>query len=162
MLEELAIQDFLLRAAAACLLGGVIGWDRERHEKAAGLRTMMLVALGAASAVMSALLLVSEVDQEPRVSLDLMRVISGIVGGVGFLGAGSIIQSGGKVRGMTTAASIWVAAGIGIACGLGQFALAGVVTGFALTMLVVVGAMKGAVLPESHQEDPEERRGSER
>jgi putative Mg2+ transporter-C (MgtC) family protein len=152
MIGDLSLTDILLRAATASLFGGVIGWDRERHDKAAGLRTMMLVSLGACAAILSTLLLSADLDAEPKVQLDPARVISGIVGGVGFLGAGSIIQSGGKIRGMTTAATIWVAAGIGITAGLGQFALAGVITAFALIMLVAVGALKGSVLPEKHQD----------
>jgi len=155
MLDELTLTDLLLRAGVASVLGGMVGWDRERRDKAAGLRTMMLVSLGAAAAIMAALGLTHDIQETSDLNIDPIRVISGIVGGVGFLGAGSIIQAGGKVHGMTTAASVWVAAGIGIASGLGQFQLAVVVTVFALVMLVVVGALKGPVLPEKEQDRAE-------
>lgn len=152
MIDELTWTDLLLRAGLASLLGGAVGFNRELHDKAAGLRTMMLVSLGAAAAIMAALDLVHDLGPASNHSLDPIRVISGIVGGVGFLGAGSIIQSGGKVHGMTTAASVWVAAGIGIASGLGNFKLAVVVTAFALVMLAVVGALKGPLLPNKEQD----------
>ncbi len=147
----------VLRGGVASLLGVVIGWDRERAAKAAGLRTMMLVSLGAASFMMVALQLGQQVAGEANHEVDPFRVIGGVVGGIGFLGAGCIIQSRGNVQGMTTAATVWVAAGIGIACGLGQFVLGGVVTGFALAALVGVTALKGNVLPDKHDESVETR-----
>lgn len=148
MIEDLSTADMVLRAAVASLLGGAIGWDRERQDKAAGLRTMMLVSLGAAGMMMAALAFTADVSTGESLELDPLRVVSGIIGGVGFLGAGSILHAKGQIRGMTTAATIWAAAGIGIASGIGQFELAGVLTGFVLTMLIVVSAMKGKVLPE--------------
>lgn len=142
----------VLRGGVASLLGFVIGWDRERAAKAAGLRTMMLVSLGAASFMMLTLQLGQQVIGEGNHEVDPFRVIGGVVGGIGFLGAGCIIQSRGNVQGMTTAATVWVAAGLGLACGLGQFVLAGVVTGFALVALVLVTGLKGRVLPDKHDE----------
>ena len=154
MLEELTIADMILRAAVASLLGGAIGWDRERQEKAAGLRTMMLVSLGAAGAIMATIQVTAGAHGTyDQLSFDPIRVIEGVLGGIGFLGAGSIIQSRGEVKGMTTAATIWAAAGIGIASGLGQFALAGVLTGFVLVMLIVISTLKGPVLPDRTQKN---------
>jgi len=104
-----------LRLFIAVLLGGLLGYEREKSESAAGLRTHMLVALGAALFVL--------VPQQAEFSnADLSRVIQGIVAGIGFLGAGAIIKLSDKeqIKGLTTAASIWVTAAIGIAVGMGR------------------------------------------
>jgi putative Mg2+ transporter-C (MgtC) family protein len=112
--------DVFLRLAAAVVAGSLIGLDRERRRKPAGLRTVALVSLGSAAFVLAAI--------DGGGTLDpVSRVIQGVVTGVGFLGAGSIIRGRGgeaSVRGLTTAASIWLAAGIGIACGTGNWPLA--------------------------------------
>ncbi|HEV6965592.1 MgtC/SapB family protein, partial [Roseateles sp.] len=105
----------MTRLLLAALLGGLLGYERERQGKAAGLRTHMLVAMGAALFV-----LVPQLDG--MVSADLSRVIQGIVTGLGFLGAGAIVKhkSEEHVEGLTTAAGIWMTAAIGVACGLGR------------------------------------------
>jgi putative Mg2+ transporter-C (MgtC) family protein len=104
-----------VRLVIAAFLGGVLGINRQLAGKSAGLRTHMLVSLGAALFVM--------IPQQAGVSdADITRVIQGIVSGIGFLGAGSILRgmNDGEVRGMTTAAGIWLTAAIGIAAGLGR------------------------------------------
>ena len=102
-----------LRLCVAVLLGRLLGYDRERNDSAAGLRTHMLVALGAAMFVI--------VPQQAGMSIaDMSRVLQGIIAGIGFLGAGAIIKLSDKeeIKGVTTAASIWATAAIGIAAGL--------------------------------------------
>jgi len=109
------VTRIVLRLVLAALLGGILGYERERQGKAAGVRTHMLVALGAALFVL--------VPKEAGVSgADMTRVIQGVVAGIGFLGAGAIIKGGAEesVKGLTTAAGIWLTAAIGIACGLGR------------------------------------------
>ena len=109
------VTRIVLRLVLAALLGGLLGYEREMQGKAAGVRTHMLVALGAALFVL--------VPKEAGVSgADMTRVIQGVVAGVGFLGAGAIIKGGAEesVKGLTTAAGIWLTAAIGIACGLGR------------------------------------------
>lgn len=104
-----------LRLLMAALLGGLLGYEREYKGKAAGMRTHMLVALGAALFVL--------VPQQAGVSdSDLSRVIQGVVAGVGFLCAGTILKHDGdpQVHGLTTAAGIWLTAAIGVAAGLGR------------------------------------------
>lgn len=96
--------------ALAALLGGVIGWEREVQEKPAGLRTMMLVSLAAAIYVMAA----QEAARAYQEVMDSVRAMAGMAGGVGFLWAGAIMQSRGKVRWLTTAAALWVAAALGV------------------------------------------------
>jgi putative Mg2+ transporter-C (MgtC) family protein len=131
-MNSLGYDDVLLRLGAAVLVGAFIGFDREIRNKPAGLRTMALVALGSAVFVLTALGGGATPDSASR-------VIQGIVTGVGFLGAGTIIrgQSEESVRGLTTAASIWLASAIGIACGLAFWPLVIVACGFGILILVL-------------------------
>ncbi len=122
-----------LRLSIAACLGGVLGYEREQKGKSAGLRTHMLVALGAALFVL--------VPQQAGVSdTDLTRVLQGLVAGVGFLGAGTIIKGNGDedVKGLTTAAGIWLTAAIGVAAGMGREATAVLSTLLALGILTAV------------------------
>ena len=142
---ELTTQELVIRLLLATVLGALIGIDRRLHSKPAGLRTMSLVSLGAATFTLigiSAMLQLTAAEQaanlQPMLRLDTSRVIAGIVGGIGFLGAGAIIQSRGKVHGMTTASGIWMTAAIGVAVGLGQYTLAFVATFLAFLVLVVL------------------------
>ena len=123
----------VLRLSVAAILGGALGFEREQKGKAAGLRTHMLVALGAALFVL--------IPQQAGVSdADLTRVLQGLVAGVGFLGAGSIIKGGGEeeVKGLTTAAGIWLTAAIGVAAGTGREATAVLSTLLTLVILAMV------------------------
>lgn len=130
---SLGYADVLLRLGAAALAGAVIGLDRELRGKPAGLRTVALVALGSAVFVLAASGLAPG-DASDSIS----RAIQGIVTGIGFLGAGSIIrgQTEDAVRGLTTAASVWLAAATGIACGLAQWPL--VAGASALGVLILI------------------------
>jgi len=128
---EIGTWTIVLRVVLAAVLGGAIGFDRDLLKKPAGARTLMMVSIGACTftllGILSAERLAARVDNFP-VALDPSRVLAGIAGGVGFLGAGMIIQGRGRVRGLTSAAGIWVTAAVGAACGLGEYALA-IVTG---------------------------------
>lgn len=105
----------LLRLTLAAVLGGLLGIEREKKGKAAGVRTHMLVAMGAALFVLLS-------QQTGMPSSDLSRVVQGIIAGVGFLGAGAILKGAeeDKVTGLTTAAGIWLTAAIGVAAGMGR------------------------------------------
>jgi len=122
-----------LRLLLAAILGGILGYERERKSRSAGVRTHMLVAIGAA------LFMIGPTQAGMNLG-DLSRVIQGTIQGIGFLGAGAIIisVSGRKVEGLTTAASIWAAAGIGIAAGLGIEATAVLSTIIVLIVLAVI------------------------
>lgn len=122
-----------VRLVMAAILGGLIGYERERKASSAGVRTHMLVAVGAALFVIG--LLQSGMDIS-----DMSRVLQGIVQGVGFLGAGAIILRAGqlKISGLTTAANIWVTAGIGVVVGLGLEATAVLSTVIVLIVLAAV------------------------
>ncbi len=110
--------NLILRILAAGLLGGLIGFEREVRAKEAGLRTHFLVALGAAL-----FMVISQFAFTGR--FDAARVAAQVVSGIGFIGAGVIIFQKNVVRGVTTAAGLWVAAAIGLACGAGMFDVAG-------------------------------------
>jgi len=121
-----------LRLLIAAILSGVLGYEREKKGKAAGMRTHMLVALGAALFVL--------IPQQTGVSdADMTRVLQGLVAGVGFLGAGAIIRvnDNSEVKGMTTAAGIWLTAAIGMAAGMGREATAILCTALALGVLSI-------------------------
>ena len=126
----------VLRLAVAALLGGLLGWEREHQGKAAGVRTHMLVAMGAALFV----LVSQQIGMGPD---DMSRVIQGITAGVGFLCAGSILKGDrlGDVKGLTTAAGLWLTAAMGVAAGLGRELTAVLATLLALTVLALVPAL---------------------
>lgn len=130
---SLSYLEVFFRLGAAVLVGAVIGFDREIRDKPAGLRTLALVSLGSAVFTLTALY-AGAVDSTSR-------VIQGIVTGVGFLGAGTIIRgrTEASVRGLTTAASVWVAAALGVACGLAYWSLVLVASMLGLLVLVLDG-----------------------
>lgn len=113
--------NFILRLFIAGLLGGLIGFEREFRAKEAGLRTHFLVALGSAL-----FMLISQYAFTGR--YDAARVAAQVVSGIGFIGAGVIIFQKNVVRGVTTAAGLWVAGAIGLACGAGMYAIAAAAT----------------------------------
>jgi putative Mg2+ transporter-C (MgtC) family protein len=129
--------DNLFRLALAAALGGVIGFERELRDREAGLRTHMLVCLGSALFTIVSAYGFHEflVSGDQVVRADPTRIAAQIVTGIGFLGAGAIIRQGVSVRGLTTAATLWVAAAIGIAAGAGYYP--GAVLGTAVTLLAL-------------------------
>jgi putative Mg2+ transporter-C (MgtC) family protein len=125
------------RLAMATLLGGLVGWDREQRRKPAGLRTNMMVALGACTFTLMGIVLIAGLGQG-----DPTRVVTGVATGIGFLGAGSILKRGESVEGVTTAAGIWVVGAIGAACGAGAYGVAAVATAIALVVLYALGKLE--------------------
>jgi putative Mg2+ transporter-C (MgtC) family protein len=137
------LTEILLRLIAALVVGGSIGWERERKNKPAGLRTHMLVALGSGTFCLLGFEVGAQISARYGAGgVDPMRVLQGVVGGIGFLGAGSIIQSRGNVSGITTAASVWMAGALGSACGVGAFILAGLSVVLAFTVLTLVSKLE--------------------
>ena len=128
-----ALLDGVIRLLAAAAVGGAIGANRELTRKPAGLRTHALVALG------SALVVVTSIHPGGAPPGDATsRIIQGVIAGIGFLGGGVILHAEGRtVKGLTTAATIWVAAAAGIACGVGQWLIAAIAVGIALVILTV-------------------------
>lgn len=135
--------EILLRVALAAIFGGIIGFDRRVKNKPAGVRTHMLVAMGAALAVGVSVLVVEE--SAGAANADAVRVAAGVITGVGFLGAGAIMRTPDGVRGLTTAAGIWVTAAIGIALGFGYY---GVAAGSTALAIIVISLLADLDSPE--------------
>ncbi|MGH8147995.1 MAG: MgtC/SapB family protein [Rhodanobacteraceae bacterium] len=133
--------EIAIRLLLAAVLGGVIGFDRERHTWAAGLRTHMLVCLGAALAMIVSAFAFSDILQQwPRVVLDPSRIAAQVISGIGFLGAGTImfLHRENVIRGLTTAAGLWTVAAIGLAAGGGMYAAAVITTAIAWVILAAL------------------------
>lgn len=125
--------EILLRLGAAVFLGILLGTDRELRGKAAGVRTHALVALGAALATLVGIRIAGlQGFVDPNA---VSRVIQGILAGIGFLGGGAILKAGNDIRGLTTAASIFVVAAVGIACGAGEWLMAIIAVVLAVVLL---------------------------
>jgi putative Mg2+ transporter-C (MgtC) family protein len=139
---------FGLRLVSAVLLGGALGFQRAKTGKSAGLRTHMLVALGAA-------LLVVAPQAAGHGDDAVSRVIQGVVTGIGFLGGGVILKtSEGQVHGLTTAASLWIAAAIGLTCGLGRMVAASAATALAYLVLAALHPAEDLVRPPHERQSP--------
>ena len=155
---EPLVQDWLPRLLAALGAGVVIGLNRDLHHKAAGVRTHGLVALGAALLVLVGFEVAAH---EPGAGGGMGRTMQGIITGVGFLGAGVIVRpaTGDQVRGLTTAASIWMAAAFGIGFATGAWRLTTTTFGLALAILVVGGPFEMAMhrLFDRHPAEHENR-----
>lgn len=144
---EIPALDMFIRLLAAAGLALLLGLERELRGKAAGLRSHMLVSLGSSAFIIMGMhILFATAEGDPSARIDPTRIVEGVIGGIGFLGAGSIIQSRGSVQGITTGASIWMAGAIGVACGLGIFTLAGMVTLMALIIMGVLGRFEHEVI----------------
>jgi putative Mg2+ transporter-C (MgtC) family protein len=138
----------LFRLAAAAGLGAVIGLERELDEKAAGLRTHMLVASGSALFTLVSAYGFSAFVGHKHVSFDPSRIAAQIVTGIGFLGAGVIFRQGFTVRGLTTAASLWIVAAVGMAAGIGYWQGAVLATVVAVVSLRPLEWLKEYVIPQ--------------
>jgi putative Mg2+ transporter-C (MgtC) family protein len=131
--------EILLRLLLACVLGGAVGLERELSGQGAGFRTHILVTLGSCLFTLISAYAFQEFLHGPtsgaRISFDPSRIAAQVVSGVGFLGGGAILRSGTGVRGLTTAASLWVVAAVGMAAGAGFYGAAGLSTGLAIVSL---------------------------
>lgn len=140
--------DMFLRLLLAAALGGLIGLERESLNKSAGFRTHTLVCLG------SCLIMITSIEMHtvfgsPQIG-DPARLAAQVVSGIGFLGAGTIIRSGFGVKGLTTAASLWVVAGIGLAAGAGRFFTSIATTAIVFLVLVYLPRLEN-LLKSSHR-----------
>lgn len=137
-----------IRLAASALLGGIIGFQREKVGKPAGLRTHILVALGTTFFILGC-------SGFGMSSDGLSRVIQGIVTGIGFIGAGAILKSDEQqtVKGLTTAASVWVTAAVGVTVGLGEVGLAIIATVLSLLVLTLTGLIEFSVKKSDRKND---------
>ncbi len=143
--------EYMISILLAAVLGGVIGLERAFSGKAAGVRTNILICLGAAAFTLVSRQMLGEEGS-------IARIAAQVVTGVGFLGAGAIIQDRGGVHGLTTAATIWLVAAIGMACGAGLYLLGASVTGVGFIVLVAlrnVGNRLEQVASEHRHKDEE-------
>jgi putative Mg2+ transporter-C (MgtC) family protein len=134
--EDPGLWHVVLRLTLATVVGLLLGWNREMKGKPAGLRTHALVSLGAALLALTSL----HIPMGENAADPLSRVMQGVITGIGFLGAGVIIQRReGQVEGLTTAATIWAAAALGLACGAGYWAAVATATVLAFAVLMLDG-----------------------
>lgn len=137
----MTVCDIVIRLLAALVLGGIIGYERQVRSKAAGLRTHILVSMGACLYMMVSLSIPAEMQAVYGMSSDGGRIAAQVVSGIGFLGAGTILAAQGtrKIIGLTTAASIWAVAAVGLAAGAGLLFMAGLT---ALLILITLRALR--------------------
>ncbi len=154
-LQSMSFIAVLARLILALVLGAMIGWEREVKSRAAGLRTHMLIALAAAMFTIVAMELTHfPTDRPDTLRIDPLRLIEAVTAGVAFLAAGSIITSGGNVRGVTTGASMWLSGAIGLACGTGSGVLAAMGTALALIILWII---RMTIKPLAHRDSQPDR-----
>lgn len=132
----LSVYDSIGRLLLAALFGGVIGLERETHGRAAGFRTHALVCVGSALFTLMSFHVFQAYGNQA--SGDPARIAYGVVVGMGFLGGGTIVRSGSRVHGLTTAAALWSTAAIGLAVGAGQYLLSAVAAGLVLVVLLAL------------------------
>lgn len=137
--------EVVLRLLLAVLLSGLVGLEREAKGRAAGFRTHILVTLGSALMMLTGIYMAAH--YRGQMDVDPTRLAAQVVSGIGFLGAGAIIQFRDSVRGLTTAASVWAAAGIGLAVGAGFYMGAVASTGIVLVVLYALRGFEERVRP---------------
>jgi putative Mg2+ transporter-C (MgtC) family protein len=151
METEIPILDMLTRLGVAAGLALFLGLERELHGKPAGLRSHMLVSLGSATFIIVGMsILFATAEGDPSARIDPSRVVEGVIGGIGFLGAGSIIRSGGQIQGITTGASIWLAGAVGVSAGINNFPLAIMVTVIALIIMTGLGRFEREIIDDKN------------
>ena len=142
--------DIIIKLVLAAVLGSFVGLEREVHGRAAGLRTHLLVSAGSAVFMMLSPIMAGIATDSIRGG-DSGRIAAQIVTGIGFLGAGAIIKNGSTIRGLTTAASLWMAAAIGMSCGCGNYYIASVATIITLFALIVLPKFSKRVAKEPYK-----------
>jgi putative Mg2+ transporter-C (MgtC) family protein len=153
--------EVVTRLGLALLYGALLGWEREIRQKPAGLRTHMMVSLGSAAFTLVSFELAAAAHARGGMASDPIRIVEGVTAGIGFLGAGSIIQSRGSVEGITTAAGLWVVGAIGIACGGGHYVLATTTAVLAFAILAGLGIMERRSGHKPAEEQSKERSARE-
>src|SRR6266568_5261312 len=142
----ISVQTTLIRLGLALLLGALVGLERERGERTAGLRTHALVALGSCLIMIVSAFGFADILGTHNVVLDPSRIAAQVVRGIGFLGAGTILLRKEIVKGLTTAAAIWVVAAIGLACGAGLLVEAVLTTVFTIAVLTLLNPSDAACI----------------
>jgi len=144
MLHNITEIDIVIRLCLAFLGGGIIGFERSFRRQVAGLRTHILIALGAASLMLLSIWIPQNFSERG----DPGRIAAQVVSGIGFLGAGAIIRLGSNIRGLTTAASLWLTAAIGLTIGAGMYVTALTAEILALVTLFVLHKVEEKIFPD--------------
>ncbi len=145
--------ELIARLLLASILGGIIGLEREVHGRAAGFRTHLLVSLGSCLFVVSSIYFYELYGNKSGIGpsgVDPGRVAAQVVTGIGFLGAGAIIRDRASIRGLTTAACLWIAAAIGLSCGIGLYVIAPIVTLFAVVSLLLLKKVENRLKKDTY------------
>ncbi|MCE7974553.1 MAG: MgtC/SapB family protein [Leptolyngbya sp. PLA1] len=154
-MAPLTATEIATRLAAALVAGALVGLERERKHRPAGFRTMILISLGSCGFVVAGLAALSSFPDSGQA--EVSRILQGLMSGVGFLGAGAVIQNKKAVRGLTTAAAVWVTAALGAMCGIGQFITAGMLAAFTLFTLLVLERFEERYFPEPDFDSNDQR-----
>lgn len=145
--------DIALRLLIASVLGGIIGLEREVHGRPAGFRTHLLVSLGSSLFVITSIYFYQKFGNfsgQGQIGVDPGRVAAQVVTGIGFLGAGAIIREKASIRGLTTAACLWVASAVGLSVGVGMYATAVFVTFLAVASLVLLKRLESRLHKDTY------------
>ncbi len=137
--------EIAVKIGVIILLSGLIGLDREIKHKPAGAKTHIMVGLGSTIFMLVSLYMYYEFQGKPGAAVDPGRIAAQVVTGIGFIGAGTIMQSGGTITGLTTAASLWAVAGIGLAVGAGMYPLAVSATAAMLLVFAIINTISSVV-----------------
>jgi len=137
--------DFVIRLCIAFAAGGIIGIERSSRRQVAGLRTHILIAIGSCCLMMLSIWLPQQLHAG-----DPGRIAAQVVSGMGFLGAGAIIRLGSNIRGLTTAASLWLTAAVGLAIGAGMFIAALTTVILAIITLILLNRLERKLFPEDN------------
>lgn len=143
--------QIISRLVLSAVLSGLIGLERQMHKRTAGWRTHILVSVGSCLIMLTSIYIFAIYKQ--MAVIDPSRIAAGVITGIGFLGAGAIIQERAGVKGLTTAASLWVVAGIGLAIGCGFYTAGIFTTVLALFVLFFLRYLEALIFPENHRED---------
>ncbi len=135
-MEEIEITDMLLRMGLSLILGGIIGFERERDSQPAGLRTHMILVVGACLTMMLSINIADQAGTDPS------RMAAQVVSGIGFLGAGAILRYGYNVKGLTTATTLWTMAIVGMSVGMGYYLVATITTIVIIAVLSVLEVLE--------------------
>lgn len=136
--------EVISRLVVSVILGGLVGLERQIQKKGAGLRTHILVSIGSCLIMLTSMYIFD--IYKDVINLDPSRLASGVITGIGFLGAGAIIREREGVKGLTTAASLWLVAGVGLAVGCGFYTACFLTTSLALIVLLFLGRMEKELL----------------
>ncbi len=140
--------DYALKLTVAMLLSGIVGVERQVRRKTAGMRTHMLVCLGSLIFTLLGMDILAR-GGDGSMRFDPLRIVEAIVGGLGFLGAGAIIQARGHIHGLTTATSIWTMGALGVAVGIGNYTLAILTMLFSLIVLSIIDVFEKKLIRET-------------